>query len=476
MTAREMISTTSSASPVLALLAVVATLLGAIALGITGHATAALVSAAAAGIAGVWVVARVRQLERDVALASRLRAVLDTTSDAIVAIDRGGRILDVNRRTLDVFGWTATELVGRDAGVLAAEPHATAHQSYVERFLATREARVVGRERLVDAKHRDGRTLPVAIRVSEIGGASGGAAFVGIIQDRRAQVERERLLEALTDVVGRLAAAMADLRSTASEQAASASEQAAAVAQTVATVTQVAQTSEQNAQRARQVAESSEEVEELARAGAESITSTLATVEAARAKAESVALTIADLAEQAQAIAELTGSVDDIAEQTNLLGLNAAIEAARAGEHGRGFSVVASEIKALSEQSKRATVQVRDLLARIQDATRRSVVATGEGASGLSTARSSVDGAGATIHKLTDLLEGASESAGHILASAGQQATGTAQIREALRAIDASVRRNLDGARQVERSAAALHGMSEKLQTLLSGRERGIET
>src|SRR5207253_4904915 len=84
---------------------------------------------------------------------------------------------------------------------------------------------------------------------------------------------------------------------------------------------------------------------------------------------EATAETILALAENAQAIGEVIATVNDIAEQTNLLALNAAIEASRAGEHGKGFAVVATEVKALANQSKKATMQVRQILGEIQKAT-----------------------------------------------------------------------------------------------------------
>lgn len=67
---------------------------------------------------------------------------------------------------------------------------------------------------------------------------------------------------------------------------------------------------------------------------------------------------VAELEQAAGAVGGIAGLVATITGQIRMLGLNAAIEAVRAGEHGRGFGVVASEIKSLSEQSEEATRQI----------------------------------------------------------------------------------------------------------------------
>lgn len=71
---------------------------------------------------------------------------------------------------------------------------------------------------------------------------------------------------------------------------------------------------------------------------------------------------IAEFSQNFKSIHDLAGAISEIADQTNLLALNAAIEAARAGEAGRGFSVVATEVKNLSERSSNQVSEIHQAL------------------------------------------------------------------------------------------------------------------
>ncbi|WP_435011473.1 methyl-accepting chemotaxis protein [Tundrisphaera lichenicola] len=276
----------------------------------------------------------------------------------------------------------------------------------------------------------------------------------------------EAILRSVRHAVGQLSQATAEILAGTAQQAAGMQEQAAAVTQAVNTVDEVAQTASQAAQRARDVGDAAQRNLEIGQAGRAAIEGSIAALDRLNGQVEATAEGILTLAEQAQAIGEIIASVGDIAEQTNLLALNAAIEASRAGEHGRGFAVVAGEVKTLADQSKKATARVRQILSEVQKATNAAVVSTEEVTKGVAAAIRVGGQTGETINALADTLADAARAASQIVASAGQQATGMAQIGQAMRNLDRISRQNLVATRQVEQAARNLDTLGHQLAGL----------
>ncbi|MET0398578.1 MAG: methyl-accepting chemotaxis protein [Longimicrobiaceae bacterium] len=295
-----------------------------------------------------------------------------------------------------------------------------------------------------------------------------GAALLALVVGVASAIRLYRdVSDPLRESTGVLASSASEILAATRQQAAGASQSMAAVAETAATVDQVAQTAEQAAQRARMVAESAQRTAEIGKTGRRAVEESQASMAGVREQVESIATSILALAEQAQAIGEIIATVDDIAGQTNLLALNAAIEASRAGEYGRGFAVVAQEIRSLAEQSRGATVQVRQLLGEIQRATSTAVMTTEEGTKQAAVGARQVAEAGDTIRLLAETASDAAQAAAQIVASAGQQASGMGQIRQAMRDIQTATQQNLSATQQTERAAQDLSRIGLSLMELV---------
>ena len=120
--------------------------------------------------------------------------------------------------------------------------------------------------------------------------------------------------------------------------------------------------------------ELSASVEEIGR----QVRQSASAVEQAGQRTEQSVAEIEGLAAATQRIDGVLTLIQAIAEQTNLLALNATIEAARAGDAGRGFAVVAHEVKALAEQTAKATAEIGQNVGLIQTSTKTSVEAVRE--------------------------------------------------------------------------------------------------
>ena len=153
-------------------------------------------------------------------------------------------------------------------------------------------------------------------------------------------------------------------------------------------------------------------------------------VRAAGATTDRSAAEIEGLAAAGQRIGDVVGLIQAIAAQTNLLALNATIEAARAGEAGRGFAVVASEVKNLAAQTAKATEEIAQQVAGIQDSTKSAVGAVKEIATAMrqidevtTAIASAVEQQGAATQEISSNVQAAAQGtqtlAGNIAAVSG---------------------------------------------------------
>jgi len=137
----------------------------------------------------------------------------------------------------------------------------------------------------------------------------------------------------------------------------------------------VAAASEQTARNSNMVAAATEKLSASFSEINERMANSTTIIEETVAQAKDTSATVKGLDDVARKIGEVVKLIGDVAEQTNLLALNATIEAARAGSAGKGFAVVAAEVKALANQTAKATEEVEKQIRAIQLAVRSSTIA-----------------------------------------------------------------------------------------------------
>lgn len=360
---------------------------------------------------------------------ARMEAVQNSAMLGIITISPAGLIETANPAAVRLFGYSAAEMLGQNINILMPSPYREGHDGYMANYLRTGERKILGMGREVTGQRKNGEIFPLKLLVSEVK-LNDRHFFVGMIEDitlRRQAEDKltsfnadlkekvEMLLATMTrvrdgdltagiafqgdDGIGQLAGALQEtiaklgsllsrvqeagilVTSSTTEIAATARQQEATMTEQAASSNEIAASTKEISATARELVKTMDEAIHIAEATAHQAAEGhggLARMEKTMGHlveaSASIVSKLAVMNEKAGNINSVVATITKVADQTNLLSLNAAIEAEKAGEYGRGFSVVATEIRRLADQTAVATWDIEQMLKEMQSAVSASVM------------------------------------------------------------------------------------------------------
>ena len=264
---------------------------------------------------------------------------------------------------------------------------------------------------------------------------------------------RSNLSRAVANVktgAGAIASASAQVAAGTLDLSSRTEQQASALEETASATEELSSTVQQNADNAVQANELAGEARRMAQNGGDIVGQMVSTM--------------AEINQSAKKIVDIISVIDGIAFQTNILALNAAVEAARAGEQGRGFAVVAGEVRSLAGRSAEAA---REVQALITDAVNKAEMGNAQAAQ-----------AGTSMQEIVSGIQRVAGIVDEIALASREQASGLAQINQAVSHLDGVTQQNAALVEQSSAAAAALqqqaHHLAEVADTFRLEEQAGL--
>jgi methyl-accepting chemotaxis protein len=273
------------------------------------------------------------------------------------------------------------------------------------------------------------------VAMNEITSAAEKIAEGDLTVSVRERSPEDKLMRALSTMVGALTQTVAEVRSIAGE--------VAAASQSISTASiQVSKGASAQAAAAEEASSSMEEMVSNIKQNADNAQQTDKIANKSSKDAQESGKSVLEAVDAMKEIASKISIIEEIARQTNLLALNAAIEAARAGEHGKGFAVVAAEVRKLAERSQKAAAEINRLSASTLKVSEKS---------------------GEMLDKLVPDIQKTAELVQEITAASKEQDTGAEQINKALQQLQQVIQQNASAAEEMAATTEELTGQSEQL-------------
>ena len=123
---------------------------------------------------------------------ARTRAILDTVIDGIVTIDEKGAVESFNPAAMRIFGFSPDEVIGQNVKMLMPEPYKSGHDGYLDNYITTGTAKIIGVGREVVGQRKDGSTFPMELAVDAME-VEGRRMFTGIVRDITDRKQAEQM-------------------------------------------------------------------------------------------------------------------------------------------------------------------------------------------------------------------------------------------------------------------------------------------
>ena len=259
-----------------------------------------------------------------------------------------------------------------------------------------------------------------------------------------------------------------EISATTKEQQATAGEVATTSAEISATAKEMSATSLELLKTADSVSTVAEQASELAADGKEGLGRMEKIMRGILDAAAGITAKLGVMNEKAGNINAVVSTIGKVADQTNLLSLNAAIEAEKAGEYGRGFSVVATEIRRLADQTAASTGDIELMVKEMVGAVSAGVMGMDKFAEELRRGAVEISGVGAQLDRVISEVQSVAPSVENVNEGMRSQTQGAQQISEALSQLGESARLTADSIRDSSRAIEQLNDASRGLQAGVS--------